>query len=113
MFGHGSAGVGEAGSPVHQSETFVHAKAERTGSRSFLLDPSDGSTTEECMNNVKTLVLMAGLMGLFLLAGQGVARLRPPHARQDRDRPDRAARVVLEEPPFDPAHPADADRRDE
>ena len=34
-FGHGPAGVeGDTISP-HQSETFVHAKAERTGSRSF------------------------------------------------------------------------------
>src|SRR5215212_8227425 len=63
MFGHGPAGVeGDMISP-HQSETFVHAKAQRTGSRSFL-------STEEPMNNVKTMVLMAGLLGLFLLAGQ-------------------------------------------
>ena len=32
-------------------------------------------TQEERMNNVKTLVLMAGLMGLFLLAGQLLGRI--------------------------------------
>ena len=36
----------------------------------FTLLRSDGAHPEERMNNVKTFVLMAGLMALFLLAGQ-------------------------------------------
>src|SRR5947207_876059 len=46
----------------------AYSVAERTGSRSFSFDPI--MSHEECMNNIKTMVLMAGLMGLFLLAGQ-------------------------------------------
>jgi heat shock protein HtpX len=59
--------------PRIQSETFVQrARRGADGVSLFFLGPSEGLgvPTEEPMNNVKTFVLMAGLMGLFLLVGQ-------------------------------------------
>ena len=59
--------------PPAQSETFVHAQRARSGrGLALFFDPRAAAhhRDEGPMNNVKTFVLMAGLMGLFLLAGQ-------------------------------------------
>ena len=56
-----------------QSETFVLRAVRGPDGVSLFLLPAEATTIadmENTMNNVKTMVLMAGLMGLFLLAGQ-------------------------------------------
>jgi heat shock protein HtpX len=62
---------------LDQSETFVQRGRLRArgadGVSLFFIDPRAGGATpaaEAPMNNLKTFVLMAGLMGLFLIAGQ-------------------------------------------
>src|SRR4029450_10365846 len=66
---HGPAGATAVTTARPQSETFVHAATVSGRGLAFSWRPSRASG-EQIMNNVKTFVLLAGLMGLFLIAGQ-------------------------------------------
>src|SRR5712691_5570371 len=68
--GHGPAGSRwRRRAPACAPERDLRPTRKRSG-RGLALFVRPHRWCEESMNNVKTMVLMAGLMGLFLLAGQ-------------------------------------------